>query len=302
VAWPRSSDAAERGGRSSRTAAVHLGGSPAPKPSRPPSNPTPDPAPDRDPQPSPPSCGRSAADQDRATGRRRDHRGWPPRAARRARYGRRQLAPTCLCRPAPRQGTRRQAPRRLPEPRQIPDRNQGRTDRQRARRRGDPRPGPTDEIPPRRPRVPRSHRSPADLTQGHSRGHCGSSTLAVEIKRRGHRIEGAKTPQVDRYGRRDRGTKDSAHLLVTVKSHELELRICEQGVGLRSAWEQQKAYYEENRLNFRLGYLPSRPTAYDKDATGRLDISREPPATRTVVVVVSPRGPNSWRISAAVST
>jgi hypothetical protein len=97
--------------------------------------------------------------------------------------------------------------------------------------------------------------------------------LAVEIERRGHRIKCANAPQTDRYGRRERNAKDSAHLLVTVRSHEIGLRIYEKGVGLRGAWEQQKAYYEENRVNFRLGYLPSRPTAYDKDATGQLNIS-----------------------------
>lgn len=97
--------------------------------------------------------------------------------------------------------------------------------------------------------------------------------LAVEIERRGHRIKCANAPQTNRYGQRERNAKDSAHLLVTVKSHEIGLRIYEKGVGLRGAWEQQKSYYEENRVNFRLGYLPSRPTAYDKDATGQLNIS-----------------------------
>jgi hypothetical protein len=97
--------------------------------------------------------------------------------------------------------------------------------------------------------------------------------LALEIERRGHQIECANAPQTDRYGRRERNAKDSAHLVVTIGDHDLELRIYEKGVGLRSAWEQQKTYYEENRLNFRLGYLPSRPTAYDKDATGQLNIS-----------------------------
>ena len=97
--------------------------------------------------------------------------------------------------------------------------------------------------------------------------------LALEIESRGHRIECANARQHDRLGRRERNAKDSAHLVVTIKDHDLELRIYEKGVGLRSAWEEQKAYYEENRLNFRLGYLPSRPTPYDKDATGQLNIS-----------------------------
>lgn len=97
--------------------------------------------------------------------------------------------------------------------------------------------------------------------------------LALEIERRGHQIECANAPQTDRYGRRGRNAKDSAHLIVTIKNHALEVRIYEKGVGLRSAWEQERAHYEENRLNFRLGYLPTRPAAYDKDATGQLNIS-----------------------------
>lgn len=97
--------------------------------------------------------------------------------------------------------------------------------------------------------------------------------LALEIERRGHEIECADAVQTDRYGRRERNAKASAQFVVTIKDHGLELRIYEKGVGLRSAWEKQKAYYEENRLNFRLGYLPSRPTAYDKDASGQLNIS-----------------------------
>jgi hypothetical protein len=109
--------------------------------------------------------------------------------------------------------------------------------------------------------------------------------LAVEIERRGHRIECANAPQTDRYGRHERNAKDSAHLLVTVNGHEIGLRIYEKGVGLRSTWEEQKAYYEENRLNFRLGYLPSRPTAYDKDATGQLNIS---------LLGYSPRRQTTW--------
>jgi hypothetical protein len=126
-------------------------------------------------------------------------------------------------------------------------------------------------------RVARQFRDHTDLQQisrkALSRALRIIHALAVEIERRGHRIECASAPQTDRYGRRERNAKDSAHLVVTIKDHDLELRIYEKGVGLRSAWEQQKAYYEENRLNFRLGYLPSRPTAYDKEATGQLNIS-----------------------------
>ncbi|HVW46838.1 MAG TPA: hypothetical protein VHA76_07290, partial [Solirubrobacterales bacterium] len=126
-------------------------------------------------------------------------------------------------------------------------------------------------------RVARQFRDHTDLQQisrkALSRALRIIHALAVEIERRGHQIECANAPPTDRYGRRERNAKDSAHLLVTVKGHEIGLRIYEKGVGLRGTWEQQKAYYEENRLNFHLGYLPSRPTAYDKDATGQLNIS-----------------------------
>jgi hypothetical protein len=107
-------------------------------------------------------------------------------------------------------------------------------DRQRARRGGNPRPGPTDEIPPRRPTVPRPHRSPADLTQGLPRALRIIHALALEIERRRHQIERANAPQTDRYGRRERNAKDSTHLVVTIKDYDLELRIYEKGVGLRS--------------------------------------------------------------------
>ncbi len=126
-------------------------------------------------------------------------------------------------------------------------------------------------------RVARQFRDQTDLQQisrkALSRALRIIHALAAEVERRGHQIECANAPPTDRYGQRECNAKDSAHLLVTVDGHEIGLRIYEKGVGLRSTWEEQKAYYEENRLNFRLGYLPSRPTAYDKDATGQLEIS-----------------------------
>jgi hypothetical protein len=126
-------------------------------------------------------------------------------------------------------------------------------------------------------RVARQFRDRTDLQQisrkALSRALRIIHALALEIESRGHRIECATAPQHDHRGRRERNAKDSAHFVVTIKDHDLELRIYEKGVGLRSAWEQQKTYYEENRLNFRLGYLPSRPTPYDKNATGQLNIS-----------------------------
>jgi hypothetical protein len=106
----------------------------------------------------------------------------------------------------------------------------------------------------------------------HLHGHCGSSMRSPS------RSSVAGTGSSARTRRRPIGTadpnaKDYAHLLVSVKGHEIGLRIYEKGVGLRGTWERQKAHYEENRLNFHLGYLPSRPTSYDKDATGQLNIS-----------------------------
>jgi hypothetical protein len=96
--------------------------------------------------------------------------------------------------------------------------------------------------------------------------------IATELERRGHTVECATAPR-DSYGQTDYKPKHEGQLTARIDGHEVKLRIWEKGVGVRGPWERAKAYYEANRLNFDLGYLPSRPQPFDKGATGELNLA-----------------------------
>jgi hypothetical protein len=61
--------------------------------------------------------------------------------------------------------------------------------------------------------------------------------------------------------------------VVTINGHSNKLRIWEKGAGLRGPWEHQKKRWEEDRRSPRFGLYSSRPSAYDKGATGELNAS-----------------------------
>jgi hypothetical protein len=96
--------------------------------------------------------------------------------------------------------------------------------------------------------------------------------LASEIERCGHTIE-CLAARIGSYGRTDWKPTHDGQLVVTINGHSHNLRIWEKGCGLRGPWEHQKARWEEERLSPRLGLYATRPTAYDKDATGELNAS-----------------------------
>ena len=98
-------------------------------------------------------------------------------------------------------------------------------------------------------------------------------TLAVEIERRGHRID-CVDPGRDSYGRTEWKGSNGGQLEVTIDGHSYRLRICEKGVGIRGAWEEATARRKEALEHPRsYGWFPERPKPYDADATGVLEIS-----------------------------
>lgn len=96
--------------------------------------------------------------------------------------------------------------------------------------------------------------------------------LASEIERRGHTIE-CVVARAGSYGRADWKPTHDGQLVVTINGHSNKLRIWEKGCGLRGPWEHQKACWEEARLSPRFALYATRPTAFDKDATGGLNAS-----------------------------
>jgi hypothetical protein len=96
--------------------------------------------------------------------------------------------------------------------------------------------------------------------------------LAQDVERRGHHIE-CVAPPADSH--RGAGWKPAQHgqLIVTINGHSNALRIWEKGVGLRGPWEQQKKRWEEDRLSPRYSLYSVRPSPYDGNATGELNVS-----------------------------
>ena len=93
--------------------------------------------------------------------------------------------------------------------------------------------------------------------------------LATEVERRGHAIANVSDPP--KQSGRDRWKNDDGHLIVTIRGHNYRLKVLEEKVGNRGAFDAETEY--------RRGYAhpqylsPRTRTRYDADATGRLQIS-----------------------------
>lgn len=92
--------------------------------------------------------------------------------------------------------------------------------------------------------------------------------LCVEAERRGHTIACAEPRRGER-GRQAWSGATDGQLHVTISGHTYRLRITEKGVGQRGPWERIRHAREEDPF----GWRRSRPEAYDKHATGQLDIT-----------------------------
>jgi hypothetical protein len=98
--------------------------------------------------------------------------------------------------------------------------------------------------------------------------------LVKELETRGHEVDCVAVGRTDPYGRNGWAAKDDGQFRVRINGHDLRLRIYEKGVGLRGPWEARKARRQEDRDNFRFDrWDHGRIEAYDKDATGQLELS-----------------------------
>lgn len=93
--------------------------------------------------------------------------------------------------------------------------------------------------------------------------------LATEAERRGYEI--ANVPGIEHRGYRAANTaKSQQHLKIGIRGHSYSLRISEEGVLSRGAYDAESRY----RRSVHSRYLePRSKSSYDQDATGRLKIS-----------------------------
>jgi hypothetical protein len=97
--------------------------------------------------------------------------------------------------------------------------------------------------------------------------------LAGGLDRRGHKITCVRV-RVDSYARSEWKATNDGQFAVTIKRHELKLRVSEKGVGLRGPWEAHKKRRDEDRNAMRFDRWDiGRIEPFDKDANGQLEIS-----------------------------
>ena len=97
--------------------------------------------------------------------------------------------------------------------------------------------------------------------------------LAGELDKRGHKITCVRV-RTDSYARSEWKANTDGQFVVTIKGHELELRLSENGVELRGPWEAHKKRRKEDRKAMRFdGWDVGRIEPFDKAATGRLEVS-----------------------------
>jgi hypothetical protein len=93
--------------------------------------------------------------------------------------------------------------------------------------------------------------------------------LVTEAERRGYAVANVEDA-ID--GRRNRGWKgDDGHLIVTIRNHSYRLKVFEEKVSNRGAFEAETEY--RLGVNYPQYLRPRTRTRYDADATGRLQIS-----------------------------
>jgi hypothetical protein len=94
--------------------------------------------------------------------------------------------------------------------------------------------------------------------------------LVTEAERRGFAVTNVGVSTRNTRDRRWRS--DDGHLIVTIRSHSYHLKVLEEKVANRGAFDAETEY----RRSVPYRYLPPRTrTRYDQDATGRLQISCE---------------------------
>jgi hypothetical protein len=97
--------------------------------------------------------------------------------------------------------------------------------------------------------------------------------LAGELDKRGHKIACVRA-RTDSYARSEWKATTDGQFAVTIKGHELVLRLAEKGVDLRGPWEAHKKRREEDREAMRVDrWDVGRIEPFDKGATGQLEIS-----------------------------
>ena len=116
-----------------------------------------------------------------------------------------------------------------------------------------------------------------DRTEYHevSRKQIGRCTrivhaLATEVDRRGYAISNVTKTLEGYRGERWSGSRDG-HLVITIRSHDYDLRVSEEKVSLRGDWERERRRRAEDRFNHFYSHTPLEP--FDKDGTGRLTIT-----------------------------
>jgi len=97
--------------------------------------------------------------------------------------------------------------------------------------------------------------------------------LAGELDKRGHTLACVRA-RTDSYARSEWKATTDGQFVVTIKGHELELRLAEKGVDLRGPWEAHKERRDEDREAMRFDrWDVGRIEPFDKGATGRLEVS-----------------------------
>lgn len=93
--------------------------------------------------------------------------------------------------------------------------------------------------------------------------------LATEAERRGHAVENVEGTHSRRSGERWRS--DDGHLIVAIRGHGYRVKVSEERVGNRGAFDAETEY--RRSVNYPQYLKPRTRTRYDQDATGRLQIT-----------------------------
>ena len=93
--------------------------------------------------------------------------------------------------------------------------------------------------------------------------------LATEVERRGYAIANVGDPPKQSY--RERWRNDDGHLIVTIRGHNYRLKVLEEKVANRGAFDAETEY--RRGVNYPQYLRPRTRARYDADATGRLQIS-----------------------------
>jgi hypothetical protein len=93
--------------------------------------------------------------------------------------------------------------------------------------------------------------------------------LVTEAERRGYTVTNVEAAADGR--RNERWKNDDGHLIITIRGHRYRLKIFEEKVSNRGAFDAETEY--RRGVNYPQYLRPRERTRYDSDATGRLQIS-----------------------------